>query len=173
MNYLNKYYYNITQIDLLTLFEYTNTKELPKINQIILNIPLSLLKMNELVSSCLVLDSIVFKKSFLHIPKNYKNLYKPIFISTNLKIHLRKNAINNFFLTFLKDYYYSLNNRKELSFYFNLQTINFTLKHLNLFNTLNYSILINCPKIKINTNILLKNNIFLIKESKTLFPFLF
>lgn len=173
MNYLNKYYYNITQIDLLTLFEYTNTKELPKINHIILNIPLNLLKMNELISSCLVLDSIVFQKSFLHISKNYKNLYKPIFIATNLKIHLRKNSINNFFLIFLKDYYYSLNNRKELKFYFNFQTINFTLKYLNLFNTLNYSILINCPKTKINTNILLKNNIFSGKESKILFPFLF
>lgn len=111
MNFLNTYYQNIIQYDVINKFNYKHIKTLPKLEQIVLNFGCKNFNIKKLATALLALELITAKRGELTTAKNSNILLKirkgnPV----GCKIILKKRIMYNFFTKFIVDVFPKIKN---------------------------------------------------------------
>lgn len=178
MYFLENYYQNIIQYDLINKFQYKNLQNLPKLQKIVLNFGYKNSNIKILASSLLSLELITTKRGVITKANNSHILLKlrkgnPV----GCKVILKKTLMYNFFAKLLidifpqiKDFkksYVQKENFQPSAFSYQLKNIFFFLeleRNYNLFNKLSNL------NITIITNTKTKNELLFLLNSFKLSP---
>lgn len=135
MYFLENYYQNVIQYDLINKFQYKNTQNLPKLQKIVLNFGYKNSNIKILASSLLSLELITSKRGIITTSKNSHILLKirkgnPV----GCKVILKKTLMYNFFAKLLIDIFPQIKEFKEFYFKKESQPKNaFSYKLINTF----------------------------------------
>jgi large subunit ribosomal protein L5 len=173
MFFLNVYYYNIIKYDLINMFFYQNTKQIPKFEKIILNFGYQKSSFKHLISGLLALEFISSKKSRLT-----KSKYLHVFLKikkgspVGCKIILRKQTMYFFYFKLITSVFPKIKQSQTVHFQQNLQSIkaiSIQLKNSLIFKELEnqYQFFKDIPKLDITlvTTSKSQNELFCIFKS--------
>jgi len=173
MYFLENYYQNVIQYDLINKFQYKTTKNLPQLQKIVVNFGYKNSNMKILASSLLALELITSKRGIITTSNSSHILLKirkgnPV----GCKVILKKTLMYNFFAKLLIDIFPQIKEFKE--FYFKKgkkknNTFSYKLKNTFIFLELeqNYSLFNNISNLNITivTNTKTQNELLFLLQS--------